>query len=385
MNLNFGALGLSVISTVMLVACKSPAPTNTQATGPVPVNVYAVQPEEASYYDVFPGTTVAVNEVQLRSEVNGYLTGIFFRDGQVVKQGQKLYEIERSSYAAAYAQAEANLQIARANQDKAQKDADRYNRLSEQDAIARQRVDYALTDLQNAKLQVSAAQAQLTSARTNLQHATITAPFTGTIGISQVKMGAFVSSGQTLLNTISSDNPMGVDFVVNEREMGRFVELQQKPAGPQDSTFTILLPDNTPYSQSGRIAFIDRAVDPQTGTIKVRLSFPNPDRSLRAGMSCNVRILNRSENKQLVAPFRAMTEQMGEYFAYVVEGDTARQRKVTLGARVGEKVIIRDGLAAGDQIVIDGIQKLREGSAVQVGAPGSAPSAPAGQASASAR
>jgi membrane fusion protein (multidrug efflux system) len=369
MNRNLFGLGLIAFYSILMVSCKPGAPATPPAAPAVPVNLYQVKPETTSYLDMYPGTLIALNEVQLRSEVNGFLTGIFFTEGQIVKKGQKLYDIERSKYAAAYAQAEANLQIAKANAEKAQKDAERYNRLSQQDAIAKQRVDYAQTDLQNTKLQVSAAQAQLASARTDLQHAVITAPFTGTIGISQVKMGSFVTAGQTQLNTISSDDPISVDFVVSEKEINRFSQLQQKVVAPNDSTFTILLPDNTIYPYPGKISFIDRAVDPQTGTIKIRTSFPNPNRALRSGMSCTIRILNSHDQPQIVIPYKSVTEQMGEYFVYVVETDTARQRKVELGARIRENVIVKNGLQTGAQIVIEGTQKLRDNTPVQVGPP----------------
>ena len=127
-----------IISTLItILSCKGPTPP--PPPGPVPVNIQEVTQEKASYHEFFPGTTVAKNEVQLRSEVNGFITNIFFEEGSVVKQGQKLYEIERSKYLAAYEQAKANLQVAKTNQDKAQRDADRYTKLGEQDAIAKQK------------------------------------------------------------------------------------------------------------------------------------------------------------------------------------------------------------------------------------------------------
>jgi membrane fusion protein, multidrug efflux system len=368
MNKNLFWLPILLLLVWVAASCGGSAPSAPPPAA-VPVNVQPVRQDYATYFDLYPGTLVALNEVQLRSEVNGYLTGLFFREGETVRKGQKLYEIERSKYAAAYAQAEANVQIAKANFVKAQKDAERYTRLNERDAIAKQTYEYALTNLESTRSQVAAAEAQLASARTDLQHAVITAPFDGTIGISQVKQGTSVVAGQTLLNTISSDNPVSADFVVSEKEIGRFLEMQQKAANPTDSTFTLVLPDNSVYPHPGRIALIDRAIDPQTGTLKIRLNFPNPDRRLRAGMSCNVRVLNAHETKQILAPYKAVTEQMGEYFVYVVEADTARQRKVALGARVNDQVIIREGLKEGEPIVVDGIQKLRDHTPVQVGTP----------------
>jgi membrane fusion protein (multidrug efflux system) len=364
MNRNFSGFSLFLFCTILLASCKGPAPTNNPNAGGIPVNLYKVQSEEASYFDLYAGTLIALNEVQVHSEVSGYLTGIFFKDGQIVHKGQKLYEIERSKYLAAHNEAEANVQIAKANLAKAQRDAERYTRLNQQEAIAKQTYEYALTTLESTKSQVASAEAQLSSASTDLKHALITAPFDGTIGISQVKAGTFITAGQTLLNTISSDDPIAVDFVVSEKEIGRFIDLEKKPAVKNDTTFTIQLADNSIYPFGGHIVVIDRAVDPQTGTIKVRLSFPNPDRKLRSGMSCKVRVLNTSPHKQLLIPFKAVTEQMGEYFVYVVEGDTARQRKVSLGSRIEDKIIVHEGLKLDDPIVVEGLQKLRDGTKV---------------------
>jgi membrane fusion protein (multidrug efflux system) len=365
MNTHHLMLKIILSAAAGVTACKGPAPEQN-APSAVPVKVYRVQQEAAAYLDLYPGTLTAQNEVRLNSEVNGFITGVFFKEGEKVRPGQKLYEIERDKYAAAYGQAEANLAIARANWEKAQRDAQRYTRLNEANAVAKQRFDYALTDLENAKQQVSLAEAQRTSAGTDLKHAVITAPFAGTIGISQVKRGTFITAGQTQLNTVSSDDPIAVDFTVSEKDMGRFVAWQAQPAAPKDSLFTILLPDNSVYPFPGRLQLVDRAVDPQTGTIRVRLLFPNAQRKLRSGMSCNLRVRNNAGGQALLAPFKSVTEQMGEYFVYVVEGDTARQRRVELGARLGEKVIVRSGLRAGEQIAVEGIQKLREGTAVQV-------------------
>ncbi len=366
MNTHHLMLTIILSAAAGVTACKGPAPQQNPGAAAVPVKVYRVQQEAAAYLDLYPGTLIAQNEVRLNSEVNGFITGVFFKEGEKVRPGQKLYEIERDKYAAAYGQAEANLAIARSNREKAQRDAQRYTRLNQANAVAKQRFDYALTDLENAKQQVSLAAAQRTSAGTDLKHAVITAPFAGTIGISLVKRGTFITAGQTQLNTVSSDDPIAVDFTVSEKDMGRFVAWQAQPAAPKDSLFTIGLPDNSVYPFPGRLQLVDRAVDPQTGTIRVRLLFPNPQRKLRSGMSCNLRVRNNAGGQALLAPFKSVTEQMGEYFVYVVEGDTARQRRVELGARLGEKVIVRSGLRAGEQIAVEGIQKLREGTAVQV-------------------
>jgi len=383
----FSALSLLVFS-FLFFSCSDQKKDAGKATGPVPVNTIQVQMQPALYYDQYPGTVVALSQVELRAEVGGYITGIFFKEGDHIRKGQKLYEIDRSKYAATYAQAEANLQVAKSNLDKAQKDADRYIYLNKQDAIAKQVLDHAVTDLQNAKSQVASANADLVKAQTDLRFSAITAPFDGLIGLSQVKMGTLVTAGQTLLNTISTDDPVAVDFVVSEKQIGRFLQIQNEKVPVNDSLFTLLMPDNSLYNYPGKITVVDRAVDPQTGTIKIRLSFPDPQKRLRVGMSCIVRVHSQEGAEQVLIPGKAVTEQMGEYFVYVTKDTVinnkdskdapagkvlvAVQKKVMLGQTINDKVIIKTGLEPGENIIVEGLQKLHDGSVVTLGGPAAA-------------
>lgn len=370
MTINWKQIGIAAILTFGFFACKGPADKGPTKGGPVPVNIVDVKMEVAGFYDLYPANIVALNEVQLRSELNGYITGIFFKEGQQLEKGQKLYEIERSKYIATFNQAEANLEIAKSNYDRTQKDEERYSVLDQKEAIAKQKMDYAIIDNKNAKNQVAAAQATLTRASIDLKHSIITAPFKGTIGISPVKLGTYITAGQTILNTVSSDDPIAVDFVINEKEIPRFMKLKDSKSIESDSLFSILLPDQSIYPFPGKIEFFDRAVDPLTGTLKIRLQFPNKERLLKAGMSCQLRVYNNTESKVATIPNKAVTEQMGEFFVYTVNNDTARQQKVVLGPAVGEgNIIVYSGLEPNKKIVIDGMQKLRDGSPVQVGAP----------------
>jgi membrane fusion protein, multidrug efflux system len=355
--------------TIWLISCNTHGdPPKNPANQAVPVNVVTVEKQHLVFYDINPATVVALKEVELRCEVSGNVTGMYFKEGQPVKKGQKLYEIDRSRYEASYNQAKANLDIAQSNLEKTQRDADRYIKLNKEDAIAKQRLDNSLTDLQNAKFQVVAAKANLVKAETDLKYSVILAPFDGTIGISNVRMGALIVPDQTLLNVVSMDEPIGVDFVIDQRELGRYQLLEEKTPGANDSTFRILMPDNTLYPGVGKISIVDRAVDPQTGTIKVRLSFENHNRALKPGMNCNIKVLNENSGLQVVIPYNAVVEQMSEYFVFKVDSMKARQTKITLGAKVGSNVIVRKGLNAGDQIVIEGLQRLHDGSPIALGA-----------------
>jgi membrane fusion protein (multidrug efflux system) len=352
---------------VLLSACGSSSkPDAPKAPPPPAVALYTVQKGAAQYFDEYPATVVALNEVQLRPQTTGYITGIFFKDGQLVRKGQKLYSIDQQQYQASYNQAVATLNVAKANLGKAQQDADRYTELQKQDAIARQTVEHAQADLQAAKMQLEAAKANVASVQTGVRYSTIYAPFDGTIGISQVKLGAAVSPGQTILNTVSSDDPMAVDVAVDQKQIGRFTQLQQKPGGARDSVFMLELPDQSVYPYPGSISLIDRAVDPTTGTIKARIVFPNKSKMLKSGMSCNLRIRNNGNEQMMLIPYKAVTEQMGEYFVFVL-GDSSKvsQRKILTGQVINDKIVVKSGLAENDKIVAEGVQRLRDGAVVK--------------------
>jgi membrane fusion protein (multidrug efflux system) len=331
----------------------------------VPVKAYTVTREKAVGTDTYPGTVVSLNEVELRAQVSGYITRIFVQDGQRVSRGQDLYEIDRTKYRAAYDQAKAVLESAQANLERVRQDVQRYENLDRQEAIARQRVDYVRAELRTALSQVAAAEANLSAAATDLRYSLITAPLSGTIGISRVKVGAQVSPGQTLLNTVSTDDPIAVDFVVGQDEIPRFNRLREGQSR-DDSLFTLGLVDQLAYPFAGKLTAIDRAVDPQTGSITVRLSFPNPTRQLIAGMSVVVRALNDDAGEQIVIPYKAVVEQVGEYYAYVIRADSVQQRKLELGAPLNDRIVVRGGLEAGENIVVQGLQRLRQGAKVQV-------------------
>jgi membrane fusion protein (multidrug efflux system) len=372
---------LSAALIILLSACGD---KNQQAGPPVPppVNVVTVPvtATPTSYYDEYPATVRALNETELRAQVNGYITAIHFTEGAEVKKGQKLYSIDQQAVEATHQQAQANLAVAEANLAKAQKDVERYRELAKSDAIAKQQVDNAETAYTAAEKQVDAARASVKSVQTNVRYSTIVAPFNGTIGLSNVRLGSAVSAGQTILNTISSDDPIAADITVDQREIYRFTQLQNKKAEKNDSTFRLAF-GNQQYPFSGKISVIDRAVDQNTGSIKMRLTFPNADHALRSGMSGQLQVLVSAGDQTILIPFKAVTEQLGEFFVYVTVPDNkVTQRKVVLGKQIGKNIIVKDGLKAGETIVTEGIQSLREGSVINANppaapAPGTTPAA----------
>jgi len=359
---NYIILGALLVA----VGCGSPNQQTPAGPPPVQVGIQSVGKTNAVFYDEYPAIVKALNEVELRTQVNGYITGIYFKEGEEVRKGERLYTIDQQQTEAAYQQALANLAVQEANLTRVQKDVERYRELSKNDAIAKQQVDNAEANYIAAQKQVDASKATVQSVQTNVRYSTIVAPFDGTIGISLVKLGAAVSAGQTLLNTVSSDDPMAVDISVDQKEILRFMQLQTngKTAKASDSTFRLAW-GNRVYPHAGKISVIDRAVDEQTGTIKMRLVFPNPEHFLRSGMSGTLKVLSSTTEAALTVPYKAVTEQLGEFFVYVVgEENKVSQRKVTLGRQVGRDVIVNAGLSEGEKIAVEGVQNLREGSVV---------------------
>jgi len=198
--------------------------------------------------------------------------------------------------------------------------------------------------LEVAQKQAQAAQANIQAVQTNVRYTKVFAPFDGIIGISLVKPGAAVTAGQTLLNSVSADNQLAVDFNVEQKDIFRFGLLMNDKTKTNDSTFTLAFGDDV-YPATGKIALIDRAVNPQTGTLKYGLSFLIKNNLLKAGMNGTLRVLNSSSMQSVIIPYKAVTEQLGEFFVYV-PGDSSKvsQRKVVLGKQLGNNVIVKDGL-----------------------------------------
>jgi RND family efflux transporter MFP subunit len=352
-----------------LVSCSGNTANKRTAVPAIPVTVTNVSLTKAIFFNSYPANIVALKEVELRGQVSGYITGIYFTEGKVVHSGEKLYEIDRRKYEATYKEAQSNVKIVEANLEKVQRDADRYTDLATQNAVAKQLLDNSMTDLKNARHQVDAVNSELVKAKTDYDYSLINAPFDGTIGFSGVKLGTLITPGQTLLNTVSSDDPMGVDFEISENELGRFQKLESTVISKNDTTFKITLPDNSIYPYIGMISVIDRAVDPQTGTIRVRITVPNHERILKPGMSCKVLVLNANAGQQILIPFEAVLEQLSEYFVYIIKDKNVQQVKVSLGPRVNSNVIVLKGLKGDETIVVDGIQKLHDGSEITIAQP----------------
>lgn len=329
--------------------------------GPVLVSLVTVTTDDASIEKSYPASVEALNQVELRPQVSGFITGVHFTDGSYVSKGQLLYTVDDQSQKANYDQAAANVRVQQANLELAQKEAARYAYLDAHDAIAKQQVDNANARLKVAQRQVEAANAAVRGLQTNVKYTRVYAPFSGTIGISNVRTGAPVSAGMTVLNTVSSDNPIVADIAVSQTDAYHFAQLHNK--GVTDNLFELYFGEEQ-YPHYGRIKLVDRAVNAGTGTLKVRIEFDNPDKILKAGMTGTIKIRNTQQNV-IVVPYKAVNEQLGEYSVFVAgSNNKVSQRKVVLGDRMGDRIVIKEGLKAGERVVTEGNQNLMDGATI---------------------
>jgi len=361
-NIKF-RLGIYSILPLMLLIMSSCAEEEEEEQ-PTRVTTVEVIREDVRFTQQYPATVVALEEIDLRADVVGYVTGIHVNEGQKVRRGQLMYTIDQTRYEARREQAASSLAIAEANYERIQRDVQRYEKLMQEDAIARQIYDDAMTALRTAEQEVRAAQSNLENALIDLQYASIHAPMDGTVGFSQVRQGSLVNPGETLLNTISKDNPIGVDFYPEERYLSKFVQLNESPTAQRDSVFLLNLPDGDRYPYAGQIEVLDRAVDRNTGTIQIRLRFDNPDNILRPGLSANLIVKDDEPQDVLTIPQAALIEQMGEFSVFIVEEGIARSVKVVPGRNIRDRTVILDGLQEGQQVIVKGVQRVNDGESV---------------------
>lgn len=332
---------------------------------PPEVQVAAVVQKDMPVYIELVGATSGSEDVEIRARVEGYLVSVNFTEGSFVKKGQLLYKIDPQPLEAALAQAQANLETARAGLDKTNNDVNRYKPLAEQKAVSQQELDNALSAQQAAQFQVTAYGAQVDKAKLDLAYTTINSPVDGLIGTTQKKVGALVGRGEnTLLNTISQVNPILFRCAIAEAEYLRLARLGAVKDRSSEKNFGVelILADGTVFNHKGRLDAIERAVDASTGTLTGQFSFPNPERILRPGQYGKARFVTDFKQDALLVPQLAVQEIQGLYSVMVVKPDaTVEQRMVKAGERVGNLWIIDSGLKAGEKVIVEGLQKVKPG------------------------
>lgn len=356
-------------TALLLNGCaKSAAPAQT----PVPVTAIQLAPRPVSIAEEYPAQLEASNTVEIRPRVGGILERQAAVEGQAVKAGEVLFEIDPQPYRAALEQAQATLAQAEAAQAQARRDLARAEPLSKVDALSQRELDAAVAQNAATIAQVRAAQAAVTTARLNLEYTTVTAPINGVMSRAQIRVGGLVSAYNTLLTTIYKTDPMYVNFSLSEQ---RLLQLQRELGRAPDQrnrsqrSFHVFLADGQELPIMAQLNFVDAAVDARTDTLPMRLTVPNPEQLLRAGEYVKVSIQTRTQPQALLVPQRAVQVLQDKSFVWIVDSDgRAQPRDVTLGARIGPDWLVQKGLSVGDTVIVDGIQKLKPGARVKTSA-----------------
>jgi len=409
-------VGALLITTAGLISSGCGKKVAVTAPAPPPtVGVAQVVQQTVPLYSEFVGQTKATQTVEIRARVQGTLDKVVFTEGAPVKKGQVLFEIQKSEYEAnllsakaALAKAQADLFQAEQRTDVieaeselaqvqtrlslAQSDLDRYTPLAKENAVtqvdldaARAKRDHSTAEvtsskanltnktaavkynIEKAKAVVAAAKADISQAELNLSYCTIYSPISGIIGLQQVNAGNLVGKNEaTLLTTVSASDPFFVDFNISEAFLLQLTRGGgRSEAAKKGVAFQLVLSDNTVYEHEGRFSVVDRTVDPKTGTILVRATFPNALGRLRPGQFARVRVAAEERADAILVPQVAVQELQSAKYVLVVGSDNkVSQRTVKVAERYEDSYIVTEGLQAGERVVIEGVQKVRPGMEV---------------------
>lgn len=340
--------------------------------GPTEVGVLTLATRSVGIVDELPGRTVAYRVAEVRPQVSGIVQKRLFEEGRDVRAGEQLYQIDPSSYSAALRSAEAALQRAQANREKAKLLQDRYGPLRENNLVSQQAYDDAVTGFSAAEADVAAAKAQVESARINLVYCQVLAPIAGRIGRTLVTEGALVTSQQsTPLALVQQLDPIYVDITQSSVEM---LKLQRALASGElqrdeknEAEVSLTLEDGSEYTEHGKLQFAEVSVDPSTGAVVLRALFPNPRRELLPGMFVRAQLTQAVKKDALLVPQRGVTRNQRGDAVVLVVGDDNRvaERMVTTARVIGNDWLIDAGLRAGERVILDGIQKVRPGAEVK--------------------
>lgn len=357
-----------LVLAVTLAGCDKPKEA-APSKGPVPVGVFTVKAQTVLVIEELPGRTSPYLIAEVRPQVGGILQQRLFKEGADVKSGQTLYQIDPAIYKASFDSAQANLAKAQANLQTLKLKTDRYRELVKINAVSRQDTDDADAALKQAEADVAANNAAIETARINLNYTRITAPISGRIGISTVTPGALLTASQAVaLTTVQQLDPIYVDVIEPSAELMRMKQAlasgQLKRAGPNAAKVRLKLDDNLAYALEGRLEFSDVTVDQGTGTVTLRAVFPNPKHDLLPGMFVRA-VLEEGVNEQgILVPQQGVThDTRGNATALVLNADgKVEQRMLVLGDALGNKWVVKSGLNAGDQLIVDGLQKVKPGA-----------------------
>jgi membrane fusion protein (multidrug efflux system) len=358
-------LALSALVLLCLVGIAAKAQVAPPA--PIPVGTVQAERKQVSKTPEFVGRVEAMNRVEVRARVTGYLEAVLFTEGTIVKEGDALYRIEQGPFEAAVQQAEGALERSKAALVLAKQTLDRAEDLLKRNsgtAVAR---DQAQAQVDTAKGSILTDEANLSTAKINLGYTDIVAPITGKISRTNITKGNVVGPDSGPLTTIVSQDPMYLTFPVSQRD---FLRVQK--AGRQlnyndfkSITIRAQFSDGSAYDQTGQINFVDVSVDRATDTILVRATMPNPNGALIDNQLMRVMVDIESPDQKVVVPQAALiADQQGPYI-FIVEDNKAAIRRIKIGDEVGTDVVVEEGLSGGEQVIVEGLQAMRPGALVR--------------------
>ena len=357
------ALALAIASMLAVTGCGG-----KQAAGPAETLVKSMQvvKRDTPIVYEYSGFVEAQNEVQMKARVTGMITEKYVNGGDKVEKGQLMFVIDPRTYQATSWNYQAQVASAQADLSRVRRDADRYQKLYEQGAISKQTLDNTMAELEQSEAKVEAQKALLSSAQVDLGETNVVAPFSGKVSANDLAVGTFVTSGTTVLATISNSDPVRVKFSLAEAEYLKLVATKAADGTAPLENLTIVLADGSTYPLKGKLTQVDRSISEGTGTLTLKAEFDNPDKLLLPGMFAHLQANVGTKKDALLVPQRAVTEIMYKTFVYVVNSENkVEMKEVKLGARVGRLWVVESGLDGTENIIVEGIQKVKKGSAVK--------------------
>jgi membrane fusion protein (multidrug efflux system) len=379
---------LMIVTAAMALAACSKEAAAPAPRAPPQVTVLTVQGRDIPFTPSFVAQTESSRQVNIVARVSGFLDRIAYQEGELVKEGQLLFQLDAKPFEAQVEAARGALQSQQARFTTAQANLGRVKPLAEQNALSQSDLDRAQGEFDAAKAAVYSAQASLTQAELNLGYATIRSPVTGLAGRALQRQGAFVNSAAESANLtyVAAINPIWVSFSISQNQAARWAEEVRlgQVVRPKslDYEIDLVMPDGTPFPQKGRINFADPSFSPDTGSFTVRAVLPNPKMQMRPGMFVTALMKGAVRPNAFVVPQLAVQQGSNGHLVYVVNAQgVAELRPVVVGDYVGEKnIVVTSGLKPGDRVIVDGVLKVVPGQPVKI----VEPAAPAASAPASA-
>jgi membrane fusion protein (multidrug efflux system) len=373
---------LALAAVLLVAACGKEAPPPPR---PAPeVSVVTVETRSIPYTPVFVAQTESSRQVNIVARVSGFLDRIAYQEGELVKQGQLMFQLDTKPFQAQLNAALGELESQQARHTTAEVTYGRVKPLAEQDALPQTDLDRAKGELDSAKAAVFSARAKVDEAKLNLGYATISSPLTGVAGRALQRQGAYVNSlaDSANLTYVAALDPIWVNFSISQNQMARYKDLQDKSqvVTPKGDNFDVelVMPGGAAYPHRGKIGFSDPSFSQDTGSFLVRAVIPNPKFDLRPGMFVTARILGAVRPDAIVVPQLAVQQGSNGHLVYVVNASGAAEiRPVVVGDYYEDKdIVILTGLAKGDRVVVEGVMKVVPGQPVKIVDPGSAAATP---------